>query len=204
MKQLSYIAGLLILSATLLLSCGRENIDFQEEEPQIVEFNLREALKLEVETTASASTRIETDFSNYTVALYQEDNTLTEQWLYKDMPELVSVLQGNYYIQVTSHEQQAVDTKPYYEGKSDVFSVQPGAITEVKTIVCKMRSIKIVLTFEPELSALLGTDIKITVATDQASYAYTDLQNITPMYFAPSTEEKQHDQHHIRRYGGRL
>lgn len=189
MKRIFYITGLSILSATLLLSCGRENIDFQEEEPQMVEFNLREALKLEVETTASASTRIETDFSNYTVALYQEDNTLTEQWLYKDMPELVSVLQGNYYIQVTSHEQQAVDTKPYYEGKSDVFSVQPGAITEVKTIVCKMRSIKIVLTFEPELSALLGTDIKITVATDQASYAYTDLQNITPMYFAPSTEE---------------
>ena len=154
----------------------------------MVEFNLREALKLEVETT-SASTRVETDFSNYTVSLYQEDNTLTEQWLYKDMPELVSVLQGNYYIQVTSHEQQAVDTKPYYEGKSAVFSVQPGAITEVETIVCKMRSIKIILTFEPELSALLGTDTQVTIATDQGSYAYTDLQHITPIYFAPTTEE---------------
>lgn len=193
MKRIFNIASLWILAGTLLFSCGRENIDFQEEsnengEPQMVELNLGAILKLELETT-SANTRTETDFSNYIVSLYQEDNTLTEQWLYKDMPELVSILQGNYYIQVTSHEQQAVDTKPYYEGKSNVFSVQPGAITEVETIVCKMRSIKIILTFDPELSALLGTDTKITIATDKASYEYTDLQNITPMYFAPSTEE---------------
>ena len=190
MKRILYITGLLIVSATLLLSCGRENINFQDEEPQMVELNLREILKLEVETASvSASTRIETDFSNYTISLYQEDNTLIEQWLYKDMPELVSVLQGNYYVQVTSHEQQPVDTKPYYEGKSNVFSVQPGAITEVETIVCKMRSIKIILTFDADLSALLGTDTKITVATDQGSYEYTDLKNITPIYFAPTTEE---------------
>ena len=188
MKRIFYITGLLTLSAILLLSCGREDINFQDEEPQMVELNLKELLTLEVET-ASASTRAETDFSNYTISLYQEDNTLTEQWLYKDLPELVSVLQGNYYIQVTSHEQQAVDTKPYYEGKSGVFSVRPGAITEVETIVCKMQSIKIILTFEPELSALLGTDTQITVATDKGSYVYTDLQNITPVYFAPATEE---------------
>lgn len=193
MKRIFYITSLLALTGTLLFSCGRENINYQEdsndnENLQMVNLNIGSILKLELET-GSANTRTETDFSEYTVTLYQEDNTLTEQWLYKDMPELVSVLQGNYYITVTSHEQQSVDTKPYYEGKSNVFSVQPGAITEVEPIVCKMRSIKIVLTFDSELSALLGTDIKITVATDKASYEYTDLQNITPMYFAPSTEE---------------
>ena len=100
MKRIFNIASLWILAGTLLFSCGRENIDFQEEsnengEPQMVELNLGAILKLELETT-SANTRTETDFSNYTVSLYQEDNTLTEQWLYKDMPELVSILQGNY------------------------------------------------------------------------------------------------------------
>lgn len=193
MKRIFYITSLLALTGALLFSCGRENIDYQEdsndnENLQMVELNIGSILKLELET-GSANTRTETDFSEYTITLYQEDNTLTEQWLYKDMPELVSVLQGNYYIMVTSHEQQPVDTKPYYEGKSNVFSVQPGAITEVETIVCKMRSIKVVLTFDPELSAYLGTDTQITVATSNASYKFTDLQNIQPVYFAPTTEE---------------
>lgn len=193
MKQTFYIANLLLLAGILLLSCGRENIDFQEApnengEPQMVELNLGAVLKLELET-GSTSTRTETDFSSFTVSLYKEDNTLTEQWIYKDMPELVSVLQGNYYILVTSHMQQPVDTKPYYEGKSNVFTVQPGAISEVETIVCRMQSIKILLTFDPELSAYLGTDTKITVTSNNATYEYTDLQNIQPVYFAPAAEE---------------
>lgn len=193
MKRIFYITSLWILAGILLLSCGRENIDYQgdsneNEEPQMVELNLGAILKLELETT-SVNTRIETDFSNYNIFLYKEDNSLTEQWLYKDMPELISVPQGNYYILVGSHEQLPVDTKPYYEGKSNIFSVQPGAITEVEAIICRRRSIKAIPLIDSQITPYLGTDIKITISTGSASFEFTDKENLFPVYFAPITEK---------------
>ena len=67
------------------------------------------------------------------------------------MPDLISVLSGDYYIKAMSHQLKQVDTKAYFEGTSEVFSIKPSTITEVKPITCEMKNIKAVVTFDEAL-----------------------------------------------------
>ena len=167
MKQIFYTLIVLILSSLSVISCKSEKISFDENNDgskETVELNLRSILGqdlINVDTSVETTRATNVDISSYIVVLYQSDDKLVQQWTYSELPELVSVLEGDYYLLVKSHEQQPLDTKAYYEGKSEVFSVKASAVTEVKPITCKMRSIKVVVTIDQTLLGLLGNDIEI-------------------------------------------
>ena len=169
MKQIFYTLIVLILSSLTVISCKSEKIIFDDnnegtKEKETVDLNLRSILGqnlITVDTSVETTRATNVDISSYIVVLYQSDDKLVQQWTYSELPELVSVLEGDYYLLVKSHEQQPLDTKAYYEGKSEVFSVKAGAVTEVKPITCKMRSIKVVVTIDQTLLELLGNDIVI-------------------------------------------
>lgn len=200
MKQIFYTLIVLILSSLSVISCKSEKISFEDNNEgtkEIVELNLRSIIGQDLITVdTSVETRVDdasratnVDISSYIVVLYQSDDKLVQQWTYSELPELVSVLEGDYYLLVKSHEQLPLDTKAYYEGKSEVFSVKAGAVTEVQPITCKMRSIKVVVTIDQTLLGLLGNDIEIEMSLGEALLKITDISNIPPYYFAPVTDE---------------
>lgn len=207
MKQLLSIFSIAVAVLLATTSCEREKIGYEDDDennivnPQMVDLALRSLIQCEVveetqETTQATTRSGAVSVENFIVQLYKEDNSLVNQWTYKDMPELVSVLQGNYYVKVMSHTEAAVDTKPYYEGESGIFEVKPSAVTEVEKIICIMKSIKLVLTFDTSLTGdentpgYLGTDIKITLSLGEAKYQYTDLTDVDPIIYFAAPDEK--------------
>lgn len=198
MKELNKLLFLFVV-LTALSSCGREELDYNrkdetkpEVKPEMVELALRQIVNMnvvEVGGTPAASTRaITTD--EFIVSLYKEDNTLVESWVYKDMPELISVLSGNYYVKAISHVLQPIDNKAYFEGMSGVFGVSPGAITEVEPVVCEMKSIKTVVTFSSDLIDYLGKDVTVIIKVGNSTYTYSDITTTDiPVYFAPTNGE---------------
>lgn len=168
-------------------ACDREKLDYtgEEGESQMVELNLKQIVSMQVVETPASRSAANTD--DYIVSLYKTDNTLVESWIYKEMPELVSVLSGKYYIKVASHKLQPVDTKPYFEGTSAEFTVKPSAITELEPVICEMKNIKTVVTFDAALKKFLGKDVTVTIVVGENSYTYSDLEEAAnnPIYFAP-------------------
>ena len=197
MKQLLYIFSMAVALLLGTASCEREHLIYEDPEeptvdaPQTVDLRLRSLLQVDViqDSKGEATTRSNAvDVNAFIVQLFKEDHTKVNQWTYGTMPELVSVLQGKYYVKVLSHIEAPVDTKPYYEGTSEVFTVKPSAITEVSKITCSMKSIKAVITFDASLIPYLGNDIRITISLGSASYVHTDLSAAAPVvYFAAAT-----------------
>ena len=197
------IVNLLLLLAIVLAtaSCDREKLDYgtgngNEDNGQggnlpTIELNLRDVLKVSIQETgvkAPATRGIATD--DFIVSLLDKDKKEVNSWVYKDMPDLISVVQGKYYIKAISHTLQPVDTRAYYEGISNEFSITPGAITEVEPILCGMANIEVQPVIDEALSGYLGTDVVVTVTVGKASYSYTDIANLPKMYFAPTTGEE--------------
>ncbi len=172
------------------IACDREKVEYTEGgDPQMVDVRLKDLLNVQVTEAPTGRSVASTD--EYIVSLYKQDNTLVESWTYKDMPDLISVLSGNYYIKAMSHQLKQVDTKAYFEGTSEVFSIKPSAITEVKPITCEMKSIKAVVTFDEPLKKFLGTDVTVTIVVGENSHTYSDIEDAinNPIYFAPAKGE---------------
>lgn len=201
------IIGLLwvCLLMVIVASCSREALNYGSEvengsdngnsgAAEIVELNLRGVLQLDVKVNNVPATRTSTvSTDDFIVTLYKEDGTKVEncEWKFSEMPELISVLQGNYYVKVRSHDLLPFDLKPYYEGISEVFAVAPGAITEVKTIVCSMANIKVMVTIDATLDKYLTPDAFVTISVGNATYPFNDLEEANyPIYFAPTGGEK--------------
>lgn len=201
---------ILLLWACLLMvtaSCSREAVEYENREEngsnngtpgtaEMVELNLRGAIQLQVGVnSASAATRAtEVSTDDFIVILYKESGTKVDgcEWKYSEMPELVSVQQGNYYVKVKSHEMQPLDFKPYYEGQSDVFAVTQGAITEVNTIICEMANIRVEVVIDVSLDKYITSDASVVIKVGDANYAFNELTNSEanfPVYFAPTEGE---------------
>lgn len=168
-------------------ACEREKVAYTNGESEVVEARLKELVNMQVQVEEEPLSRAAVNTDEYIVSLYRQDNTLVDSWTYKDMPDLISVMSGKHYIKVISHKLKPVDTKAYFEGTSNIFDIQPSAITEVEPIVCEMKNIKTVVNFDDTLKKFLGTDVTVTVVVGSESYTYSDIEEAVnnPMYFAP-------------------
>lgn len=189
MKKLYYLFYLcsILIGFT---ACDREKIDYTKgSEAQMVNVNLKSYIKVQV--TEAPETRAVNNTDEYIIALYKEDHTLVESWIYKDMPDLVPVLSGTYYLKAMSHQLKAMDTKAYFEGTSKTFSIAPSTVTEVSPIVCEMKNIKVIVSFEDALKKHLGTDVMVTVTVGNEKQEYSDIEETVnnPVYFAPAEGE---------------
>lgn len=182
-----YTLFCLVCLLTSFSACEREKVEYTNGETQKVDVRLKELVNMQVQVEEAPLSRAAVNTDEYIVSLYRQDNTLVESWTYKDMPDLVSVMSGKHYIKVMSHKLKSVDTKAYFEGTSNIFDIQPSAITEVQPIVCEMKNIKTVVNFDDALKKFLGTDVTVTIVVGNESHTYSDIEEAvnSPMYFAP-------------------
>ncbi|MDE6287634.1 MAG: DUF4493 domain-containing protein, partial [Muribaculaceae bacterium] len=77
----------------------------------------------------------------------KESGAVRRTYKYGSMPEVVSLPVGSYTVSVKSHEIKPAEfDAPYYEGSAD-FSIEAGKITEIGTILCKFKSIKVTIKY---------------------------------------------------------
>lgn len=156
MKKLGiYILMLMLLT---LASCGKEtpfNPDPEsKEEGQLsksaLSLNLLDASV--VSSTKAATTDVNLD--DFDVMIYQVGvNTPKFKYKYGEMPEIVTLMRGEYY--VVAEYGNNVDKgweSPYYRGESDNFLIKGGEITEdIGDIKCKLQNVKVSVDFGPVL-----------------------------------------------------
>ncbi|MCM1518612.1 MAG: DUF4493 domain-containing protein [Pseudoflavonifractor sp.] len=161
---------MMVLAAVVLVSsCSKDNywdsLTDSEGEGQL---SLAGVELSTAETTVGdkdIKSRSGVDVDAFTVkVLDATDNTLVKEWLYGEMPEIITLPVGDYLVKVISHNQelQAWET-PYYEGSSEKFSITNGGITEIGTVVCKLANVKVSIRYSDQLMEHLGTDAQVTV-----------------------------------------
>lgn len=132
------------------------------------------SLGLDVNTAEDVISRAEgVDVSGFTVAIINSDEQVAGQWIYSEMPEIVTLPVGEYTVKAYSHqvEKAAWDT-PYYEGEQTL-KIESNKIAEPQTVVCRFASVKVTVTFSADLLKHLGDDYKVTViANDEGALEY--------------------------------
>lgn len=112
--------------------------------------------------------------ASYIIEVYKAgETTPANSWTYGTMPEIVALEKGDYRIEVESHKVAKAEwEKPYFKG-SQTFSITPNQITQVEAVTCHFSSIKVTITVEDDLKALLSDDATFTViANDEGELVY--------------------------------
>lgn len=124
------------------------------------------------------------DVSTYTVRIIKKSTGVTAyEWLYSEMPEVVTLPVGEYTIEAFNEEVADVAwNKPYYYASEDCYIVAD-KVVEPKTLVCKLSSMRVSVKYSDALKALIGTggsDVKVNVKAGSlsAEFAYTETGSV--------------------------
>lgn len=133
------------------------------------------SLGLDVNTAEDVISRADgsVDVSGFTVAIFNASEENVGQWIYSEMPEIVTLPVGDYTVKAYSHEvEKAAWDAPYYEGETTL-KIENNKIAEPQTVVCRFASVKVTVTFSDELVEHLDPGYKVTViANDEGSLEY--------------------------------
>ena len=134
------------------------------------------SLGVEVDDTEILLTKAaDYNIGDFKVKIYPKGETApVREWTYAKTPEIFSLPVGDYRVDVVSHEvQKAAWAQPLYMGSAE-FSIADSKITDIGTVTCTFRSIKVSVRFTDELRAVLGDDVKVTVVcNDDGRLEYT-------------------------------
>lgn len=132
------------------------------------------SLGLDVTTAEDVISRAEgVDVAGFTVAIINSGEETVGQWIYSEMPEIVTLPVGEYTVRAYSHQvEKAAWDAPYYEGEQ-AFKIESNKIAEPQTVVCRFASVKVTVSFSDDLLKHLGADYKVTViANDEGQLEY--------------------------------
>lgn len=135
---------------------------------------------------STPGSRAETALSDYAVKIYRSGEAEpTAEYAYGSMPEIVTLEEGNYRIDVESHQVLKAEwDHPYFKGSSKEFAIESGKITPVGEITASFASIRVSLAYDDELLALVGDDFTVTVkANDEGELTFTPAETRSG-YFA--------------------
>lgn len=187
-----YFAIICLFGILCISSCGREAVEYDPKNPELEKGEGQLSLKsfaLEVVQTKSPVTRVlMTD--DYQVTLYDSNGQKVNEWAYKDVPEVLNLKAGSYSLSVVSHELKSLDTTPHYKGESEKFTVKANDITDVKSVICTMDVVEVMIAFDNSLLEYLDektVSVKLNMGTNECEYTGSD--NLFPVYFAPVAGE---------------
>lgn len=156
MKKLSIYTLMLMILA--LISCGKETPFNPDPEPTEEGQLSKSALSLDildasvVSSTKAATTDV--NLNDFDVMIYQVGvNTPKFKYKYGEMPEIVTLMRGEYYVvaEYGSNVDKGWDA-PYYKGESDNFLIKGGEITDdIGDIKCKLQNVKVSVDYGPIL-----------------------------------------------------
>ncbi|MDE6032347.1 MAG: DUF4493 domain-containing protein [Muribaculaceae bacterium] len=171
-KSILYKGALLSMALIGMTACNEESKSLVAPDGHL---NLK---NLGVEVTGTG--RATVDVSNFIVDICQEGKeTPVKTFAFKNMPSVVDLTPGEYYIDVRSHNLEKAEwDNPYYTGKSEKFEIIADDVTDVEPIKCVFSSLKVSVVFGPKLLKKIGNDVTVTVvANDEGRLVYAPDDN---------------------------
>lgn len=166
------------LSLLLFASCDRENLDVNNSTSVDVNGNGQidfTSLNVQVATNEGQLNEVVSkavdntiDVSNYIIRV-SGGNIETQEWVYNQLPELITLPVGTYTLEAMSEKNVPVAAfdKPYYYATREV-SVVKNQIIDLGTLVCKLNNIKVTVSYDAELQKYMGAGVTTTVTALQS------------------------------------
>ena len=172
MKKIYNIMILALLSLVTFASCSKED-PFTPSTEESAEGQVSFKKMLVEITNEENVVRSSIDVSSFLISIEGENGSIVD-YIYKDMPEVVTLPVGNYTVKVKSHEvKNAAWDEPYFFG-SKSFSVEKNQVSEVGTVECRLANVRVSIIFDDMLAKKCDDDVKVNVLVgDNASLDYT-------------------------------
>lgn len=177
--------GVLMIMACMLLTGSCQKEDQADAEKGMLNINIGLFLNVsEVENHLKTATTALAMPDDFPVAVYDKNNHLVLQFdKASEVPEQVSLDPGQYYVAAHSNNNlPAAFDNPYYYGKSDVFSINPGSTTAV-TVNCALANTIVSVIYTESLREKYS-DYTATVSTSAGSLIYKR-DEVRMGYFQP-------------------
>lgn len=193
MKKVTRIFILTVGLASLFACSKKEHLEY-ESKPETGSLNLNVGIKVTVSEAQPATRAVNTD--DFTVKVYdattgnvaQDVNKQDAVYRYADIPEIITLYTGDYYVVASSHEEMpaAEWETPFYEGKSDIITIKKAAISTVEPIECTQQNVKVTVSYTNNLRKEL-TDFYSTISLSNSSSDYLTFNKSTTQagYFKP-------------------
>lgn len=136
-----------------------------------------------------SATRAVTDVNEFTVKVVDiENKTPDKSWKYSEMPGVITLPVGNYRIEAYNEEvQDAAWDAPYYYNDKNI-TILKDKLESLGAMKCALCNVKVSVSYEPKLLALLEDDATVTAKFEDASekslvYTLKQVEGKIPGYF---------------------
>lgn len=190
MKKIFFICFTLLASTLFFCACHSESMD------NIVntkgELKLS-TLKVGVDTDVDVvylDSRAESgvDLSNYIVTIYDKYSQQAGQWVYSEMPEIVSLAVGTYTVEVKSAAEPSNGFDiPYYKGTATC-EVKENQVTEGLEISCKLANMLFTVEYDESFQDKISEDVVTTITIGENSLQIPASESRKAYLIAPDSE----------------
>ena len=183
------------LMALLLSSCHSEEMRMKETgkgEVSLAKFTLSVEVEIGDIEFSRAS---DIDVSKYIITIKDAKGEEVGNWIYGEMPEIISLAVGNYTVEAASSSQPTTGIDmPYYYGEES-FTIEANKLTEVETIVCQLANICVAFVFTDEFAELIEDDFEAVLKIGDNSVTMTkdDVDNKRKAYLPAVSENNSLD-----------
>lgn len=191
MKKILNILFVAVLSAITLSSCDKGFDNEVQAEGSLSLKDFEATVQNAEDVIESRSMSV--DVSTFKVVIVNNaTGAEVGSWVYRSLPEIVTLPVGSYTVKVYNTElQNAAWEAPYFYGSQD-FVIKENDVTVVDDIVCTLSNLKVSIKYSDKLKAAIGTgeDVKVNVTVGENSsldFAYGETR---AGYFRCDAENK--------------
>lgn len=181
------------LMALLFLSCHSEEMRMKETgkgEVSLAKFTLSVEVEIGDIEFSRAS---DIDVSKYIITIKDAKGEEVGNWIYGEMPEIISLAVGNYTVEAASSSQPTTGIDmPYYYGEES-FTIEANKLTEVETIVCQLANICVTFDFTDEFAELIEDDFEAVFKIGDNSVKMTKADEGKKAYLPAVSENNSLD-----------
>lgn len=190
MKKIFLICFTLIASTLLFCACHTESMeDIVNAKGNLSLSSMKVGVNLDVDVVYLDSRAVsEIDLSNYIVTIYDKYSQRAGQWVYSEMPEIVSLAVGTYTVEVKSAAEPSNGFDiPYYKGTATC-EVKENQVTEGLEISCKLANMLFTVEYDESFQDKISEDVVTTITIGENSLQIPASESRKAYLIAPDSE----------------
>lgn len=190
MKKIFLICFTLIASTLLFCACHTESMeDIVNAKGNLSLSSMKVGVNLDVDVVyLDSRAESEIDLSNYIVTIYDKYSQRAGQWVYSEMPEIVSLAVGTYTVEVKSAAEPSNGFDiPYYKGTATC-EVKENQVTEGLEISCKLANMLFTVEYDESFQDKISEDVVTTITIGENSLQIPASESRKAYLIAPDSE----------------
>ncbi len=160
------------LAALVSVACIRDDRSFEQvcNQGMLELSSMTMDFEQAVEIDATRAGQINTE--NFTIAVYDAENTLRGSWILAQLPDIITLPVGSYTLKISSGEAAAAAWDAPCYGAERAFSIEKDETTSLGTVTCSMTNIMVSVVYSDYMLSKMDDDCKVTVTLGTGSLVF--------------------------------